>query len=228
MWRFKRSSISKDVRNWIEDSFAWAQEHGLTTQQTPLVTLSKEFFTAPALRSHEEAPVVVEALISDIKNICGIPDHEIDVVAIPSLAPEYSHSYQSTSETAATWSVIDGRSTISFNTQLLGKPSSLISALVHEVLHHILHCIEEYPPGGPEAEEISTDLMAIFMGFGAVQLNGAEQAGWQGYLRQDSRAYALAYFAQHTNKPVETVLETLVPRCKKTFKHALRALESDV
>jgi hypothetical protein len=111
---------------------------------------------------------------------------------------------------------------ISYDPALFARPAVLLSMLAHEVMHQRLHMIEELPPGGAETEELATDLHVITCGMGVLQMAGAEVAGWQGYLSQQSRAHALAVFLLARGIDPQEAIIALPPHSAKLLSKALR------
>jgi hypothetical protein len=222
MWPFTRPyPVSLDIVDWIDANFAWAIRHGLLSDQTPLVTLSKRFFTGPP-SSH---PDFVPHIVQDIKTILGIPKARITVMPLDQLDAQYRHSYSETSSIGGKWQGDRDEALIRFNPDHKTQPVMLIATMAHEVMHHVLHQIYELPPGDAETEELATDLHCITTGFGLFQMNGAEQAGWSGYMRQTTRAHALAMFIRMRGIAEADALRQLSPRSAKAVKQALRWID---
>ena len=217
---FWRCEVSEDIQDWIFESLLWAVEHGLFTAQTPLVLADRTFFTAP----RGKGPETVQALVKDIQGILGITDAAIAVIPLDTLPAEYRLDYNALGVTAGTWQTDEEQSLIRYDPALLDRPVALISTLVHEVMHQLLHLHVDASemPGGPAAEELSTDLHCISTGFGLLQLAGSEQMGWQGYLTQPSRAHALALFLHARGLDPAAALAALPPRAARYLKASLR------
>ena len=94
--------------------------------------------------------------------------------------------------------------------------------LAHEVMHARLSGLEDEVPGGAGAHELATDLGCIIAGFGVFQLQGADDAGWTGYMSQDSRAYALGLFLHRRGLERDSVARHLTPRCQKLLTKAMK------
>ncbi|MDU8929406.1 hypothetical protein RXV86_18585 [Alisedimentitalea sp. MJ-SS2] len=222
---FWKYPVSDEMQHWIADGFVWAVEAGLLTVQTPLVLPNKTFFTAPSGRNE----ATVKGLIADIARIVGVSDANIEVAQIEKLPPEYRHNYQSLGDTAGTWQGDTEQSLIRYDAELFARPVTMIATLAHEFMHEVLHLHVDGStlPGGAEAEELSTDLHVITSGFGVIQLAGAEQIGWQGYLSQPSRAHALALFLRVTESETAVALENLPPRSAKYLRRAMKFLKAN-
>jgi hypothetical protein len=209
--------VRPDTIDWIQANFHWAIRHGLLTDQTPLVTLSKQFFTGPPSTS----PDFVPHLVQDIKTILGIPKARIAVMPLDQLDAQFRHSYGQSAEVGGTWQGDRDEALIRYNPDHKTQPILLIATMAHEVMHHVLHSIYELPPGEAETEELATDLHCITTGFGLFQMNAAEQAGWSGYMRQETRAHALALFVRMRGLADADVLSQMAPRSAKAVRRAL-------
>ncbi|MCU0828378.1 MAG: hypothetical protein MUE52_13450 [Tabrizicola sp.] len=218
MWPFtRRYEVSDQTIDWLRDSFDWAIRLGLLTTRTPLVTLSKEFFTAPSSRS----PDFAACLVRDIQRILGIAQAEIDVLPLDQIDARFRHDYQSLAAIGGTWQGDGNAAVIHYSRDHLDQPMTFVAILAHEVMHHVLRGLPDLPPGGAEAEELSTDLHCITMGFGLFQLAGAEAVGWSGYLRQPTRAHALAMFLRLRGLDEAKALSALPPRSAGLLRASL-------
>ncbi|MGL6209037.1 MAG: hypothetical protein ACRC14_04310 [Paracoccaceae bacterium] len=217
---FRKYPVPEATLDWLEESFHWAIDNGFLGAKTPLITPTRDYFTAPRGNS----PEIVRQLVSDITRLMGMPEQNIEVLPLDRLRPEYRHSYQAISETGGTWQGSDGQSLIRYDPEMANRPVPFIATLVHEVMHHRLHDLADDMPGGAEAEELNTDLHCITCGFGMLQLAGAEATGWQGYMRQETRAHALAMFVQLREVDPTVLKAWLPPRSLSAVKGALTYL----
>lgn len=217
---FNKYQVTEDVQDWITESFGWAILHHLLTPDTQLVLPTKEFFHAPAGNS----PETVQALVDDLRHLLHLGDENIQVMPLDVLPDEYNHQYGQLSSVAGTWQGDTEQALISYNPEHAKHPIAFIATLTHELMHHVLHRIEQYPPGGPEAEELGTDLHCITTGFGVFQLSGAEDVGWQGYMRQPSRAHAFALFLAVREIDPEPALSHLTPRAAKALRRSIKEI----
>lgn len=212
--------VSQDVQDWIEDSFAWAAMNQIITPQTPLVVPTAAFFPAKS-----GAPdVVVAGLVDNLKGLLGLRDLQITLAPIEVLPDELRHQYGQMSDVAGTWQGDDAGGHIRYDPTLIRQPMTLISMLAHELMHQRLARSTGDWPGGAQAEELATDLHVITAGLGVIQLAGAEAAGWQGYMRQSSRAHALAVFLARQGMGPEQALAHLPPRAAKMLKRSVKEL----
>ena len=221
---FNRYDVSHKTQVWLVESFDWAIENGILTRDTPLILPTKSYFTAPSGSS----PEVVLAVFSDLKRLLNIADRQIELLPMEVLPLEYRRrDYRKLSEAGGTWQSDGTHSLIRYDPERAKRPISFIATLAHELMHDILHRIDEYPPGGAEAEELSTDLHCITAGFGVFQMAGAEDSGWQGYMRQSTRGHALALFLAIRQFPATEALAHLPPRAQSTLKRAAKEVVKD-
>lgn len=192
-WR-KKSLISEDLKDWIFENYAWAISQNPHWDKTPLVLPSKEFFRAPGGDGHD----VAMAVLDDIKRIMGIEDQNLKLHRENVLPDGYGHEYGKLSDVAGTYIYDPENPEISYDPRLLRQPMAFIGTLAHEVMHHILADVVDDLPGGEGAHELATDLHVIMAGFGVIQIAGAAQTGWMGYMTQESRAFALTVFLRLT------------------------------
>ncbi|SMX29814.1 hypothetical protein TRP8649_03953 [Pelagimonas phthalicica] len=205
--------VDEDTQDWVLENFEWAIATGLMTKDTRLVSPTAENFPV----SKGEPAFVARGLVDAIAGHLGI-ESGIEVRALDVIPAEYRIDYNATGDTAGTWQSDGNGAVISFDPSLAQRPMSFLSTLVHEMMHQRLHMTEMDFPGGLQAEELATDLHAITSGFGEVQMMGAEQAGWQGYMRQETRAFALSVFLDLTGEIAEHVPSRSAKLLRKTKK----------
>ncbi len=218
---FFKYAVSQDIQDWIFDSFVWAIDQNILNIDTKLIFPSKESFKAPKGQDIDTA----KALVNDLKSILNIQDEDIELVPMNALPDEYTHEYGALSDVAGTWQNDANQALISYNPNLMKTPMAFISMLAHELMHHVLHMRISLPPGGEEVEELSTDLHVITSGLGIIQMIGAEQSGWQGYMSQPSRAHALALFMAINDISMEEVTPALPPISIKFLKKSVKHIQ---
>lgn len=213
--------VDEDTQGWVIDSFEWAIENGLLLSETQLIAANAQNF--PAIQgAHED---VSRALVEAVQRHLGIVDQIIAVRPLDVLPPEYRYDPNAMGEVAGTWDSDGSDAVVTYDPAQQARPLAFLSTMVHEVMHHRLHMTALDMPGGFEAEELSTDLQCITAGFGAIQMSGAEQAGWQGYLRQETRAFAMAVFMAITGTSDDAVRALLPKRSFKLVRKAAKLLD---
>jgi len=220
MFWSKKPSISADMRDWIEDSFAWADtQFGMSWSLSRLlVTPDKTFFSAGS----GNTPEIAQAIANDISKL--LPTRSIPVAPINRISGEYRHEYQSSGEVGGMYIEDENGALILYDQERMAQPIPFINTMTHELLHPRLGPFVSLMPGGEAAHELSTDLHCITHGFGIFALEGPAQVGWSGYMTQESRAFALAYFLNKHSMDPKNALQYLSPRPAKALKRALKEL----
>lgn len=215
---FFRYPVSTDLQAWIADSFGWATRHGLLRASTPLVQANGSHFPAPRGATGADT---VEGLFTDLRRLLRLDGAKLHLAPLDLLRPEH-RSPLDVASVAGTWQSDEDAALIRYDPALIERPLVLIATLAHELMHHVLYQIEEEPPGGPAAHELSTDLHVITSGFGVLAMAAAEQSGWHGYLSQPSRAHALAVFLRVAGHDPDLAVRLLPPRSARLLRRALR------
>lgn len=221
---FFRNRISEDVEDWLLDRFEWSVEEGVLRRDTPLVLPTDAFFTARS----GKPDVLVPALIADILRLMNRSDDHIDCLPIdrPNAEIRSAASFQMQGEVAGAWDGDDMGSVIFYDPEMVARPLVLIATLVHEVVHHVMH--RHYPDALLEGaeEELQTDAVMITSGFGLIAMMAAEEAGWLGYMRQPTRAHALAMFLAVRGLETAPCETQLTSRMRKALRSSYRQVQS--
>ena len=223
MFSLNRYPVSEDMQEWIISEFLWAAKNGLLTTDTPLVTPTKAFFPTPSGTPED----IARGIIGNLLAVLGRANEQIGLLPLDRPAAEYraAGAFEQLGETAGAWTGDGDGSVIFYDPEAVARPLTMISTLVHEVMHHILNGV----PSGradPLEEEMRTDLHCITTGFGLLQVLGAEQAGWQGYMRQPTRLYALALFLEVRVIEPEAAQSRLSGRMKRGLIRAIRVVKT--
>ena len=209
--------VSEDMADWIYDSFDWYEARFDTADTLILPTAA--FFTAKKGTSAETARQV----LADVQTHLSY-SHPLTLAPLEVVPAELRQSYQSTGDVAGTFQSDGTDALITYDPELLNRPLALINTLAHEVMHAQLHDVVSDFPGGEGAHELATDLGCIIAGFGAIQMQAADDLGWAGYMRQPTRAYALAVFLSRRALPIDLAKPYLSARCFKLLKQAAKAV----
>lgn len=214
---WSRPTVSEDMRGWIYECFDWFD--GTFGPASSLILPTKAFFTAGGGIGQETANAVLE----DVKRSMRF-DETVEIVPLDVLSADYRHTYQSTSEVAGTFQNAGGVPLIQYDPEQMHRPIGFINVLAHELMHAKLSGLEDSIPGGAMAHELATDLGCIIAGFGIFQLQAADDAGWSGYMSQQSRAFALAVFLENRGLGIDDVKPFLSTRCTKLVTRAIKEI----
>jgi len=204
----------------------------------PLILPNLAFFPPTRERGHAKA----KHYFRKVTELCGAAAWPFELVAQeesfnPQLGP-LAVVRNVAPDPAGTFSLSSERKlTVTYDPDLLGRPTHLVATLVHEVAHAILMGIEAEVPGGSEMEEYATDVATVFLGFGTFGANtafeirqytdiGSGTQGWSmrntGYLVEAEWAFALAIFLSWRNEPMTAVTECLKPTPRTLLKQSMR------
>lgn len=214
---WSRPTVSDDMRDWIAECFDWFDAR-FEPPSVPILP-TREFFSAPGGQDAATA----ELVLSDIQRLTGI-ERRIELMPLDVLPEELRIDYHALSATAGTFQESGNSAIIQYDPELMKRPLLFINTMVHEVMHARLSGLEHDIPGGAAVHELATDLGCIIAGFGVFQLQAADDAGWTGYLRQPSRAHALALFLRRRELGIEAVAAHLSPRCRKLLRQAMKQI----
>ncbi|MEJ6709649.1 MAG: hypothetical protein QNK92_12800 [Amylibacter sp.] len=221
---WKTDFISEDLALWVFDNYTWAIDlYGPAFWLTPasLVRPTKDYFTAKGGGDHASALGV----FNDVKQLLHLTHLRIKLEPIPQLTPKHSFEHGQTSMIAAQYFHDDVEPLITYNPLVMAKPLDFISMLAHELMHAKLEPHIESLPGGEGAHELATDLHCIIHGFGLIQLQGAADAGWSGYMTQNTRAFATTIFTELTDSQ-DLITGNLRGREAKLIKKAAKTLNN--
>lgn len=220
---FRKYSVDAVTQDWIVDSFSWAARHALLTQGTNLVLPSQDFF--PTMHA-ESSETLVDGLAADLKRMLGISPEAVSVIPFNAALLPQEADCKGLGSTAASWQVEDGQSVIRYEPAMIEFPLVLIAALSHELMNHRLHAMDRKPPGYDYGSELCAEIHCIAAGLGLIQMLGAETVGRQGFLKQTTRAHALALFMRVRHIPLNTVSSLIPRRLDRRLSDAQRQIKS--
>ena len=126
--------------------------------------------------------------------------------------------------------------TLSYDPDYLNNPEAMIAVFAHTLAHYLGTSAKEPAPGGPENWPHTTEILAVFLGFGLMFANtalvlprggccGGPVVRRQAYVSQHDITYALAIFAALKELPQKDVLRHLKKPLRGHFKQALREVK---
>ena len=213
-------TISEDGLRWMADNFNWAIDKRLLTADTPLVLPTSEYF--PERRETPEQGVARR--VEDLRLHLRLSD-PVEVRPLDPVQERFRADFAELSGHGEMRSCGGLRSVIRYDRALIGRPGALLAMLAHDLMRHRLADLDEFPPGGPEAEELAVDLHVVSMGLGVIAMAGAEGDGWPGHITQAVRARALALFLYATARPADAALDHLPKGASAHLRDALAAAE---
>jgi len=124
---------------------------------------------------------------------------------------------------------------ISYNPSQLGDPAKLIATFAHELSHYLMSTAKTAPPGGWEVHELTTDLCAVYLGFGIFMATSAwnfesSNDGWQyqrqGYLNEPMLITAMVIWETLAGRDPLGALPYLKPHLAKDTKRAAKYIQN--
>ncbi|MDH5572421.1 MAG: hypothetical protein OEY89_11695 [Gammaproteobacteria bacterium] len=175
---YSKSVVDDDTKKWIFDTYAWALKSfgsDIFYDDTVLVLPTNDYFPDNSSDPSELALLIFER----VKKLAGMDEWDCDLVAQdPDVDPVISPAIvinNAPKGPAGSFKLEgnDNRVVITYNPDLIKKPEELIATFAHELSHYLSAVASELPPGGEEAWEPATDLIAVFIGFGVFLANSA-------------------------------------------------------
>ncbi len=223
---------------WMFDVYSWALRNlnaEVFFEHTILVCPSNAHFPG-----HVDSPLAMADLIfKRVVDFAGLnhwplrlePESSIESLVTPQL--QIGGELRGTGTlTITTQSSNDGL-VVPYSSDLLRDPEVLIATYAHNLAHYLGSAVQEPPPGGLENWPHITELLAVFLGFGAIMANTAfttkirSCASCAGpsvertnYLSQYDMTYALAIFANLKDIPANQVSAVLKKTLRPFYKRA--------
>ncbi|MES9833403.1 MAG: hypothetical protein ABW139_14310 [Candidatus Thiodiazotropha sp. DIVDIV] len=131
------------------------------------------------------------------------------------------------------------RLSIPYNPQQINNPEGMIASFAHILAYYLGQMSQEPPPGGADYWPETTELLAIFMGFGLMFANSAftfkggcgscynPSAVRQAALSEYEATYALALFAVLKEIPNATVSRHLKKHLRGFYKKAVKEIQAN-
>ncbi|MDJ0834418.1 MAG: hypothetical protein QNJ69_12920 [Gammaproteobacteria bacterium] len=218
--------LEEDSIHWMFDTYAWALDQfdaEYFYRHSVLVLPTNEFFPGRA-DSHAG---MAELIFRQVANYTGIGHWPVKVVA--EQACQISRNTQFAIEgplrqkNASTdlQTASEHWLEIPYNSNQVSNPEGMIASFAHIIAFYLGQLANKPPPGGAEYWPHTTELLAIFNGFGLMFANSAYTfkggcgscynplADRDAYLTERQSTYALAIFTVLKNIPLKQVQKHL-------------------
>jgi len=230
---------------WMFDTFAWALthfDHQEFFQRTQLIQPTNDFFPGNIDSRHGMA----ETIFNHVVKYAGLSHWPLQLQAPQSFSGQPPalldlSAVQRNSSTANTLPVLVASQPLAmtYNPQQASKPGDLASSYAHHLAQHVVAQSQQLPPGGAEYFNASTEIVAIFMGFGVMMANSAytfrggcgscynAQSNRQATLSEDNVIFALALFCRLKGIPTGDATRNLKGYLRRNFKQALKQIDRE-
>jgi hypothetical protein len=238
-WLFGQNRFLKDEdEDWHLTTWKWFLQNfgGIKRlKSSPFVNATSEFFPATDLTGSARAQYVFDC----VRKLAQAPERQyaISEQAEPADAPPLLESTHKC--VLGTFRNAQSEAFITYDPRCLAQPTILVTVFAHELSHSILDPVRATVPGGDVMYEYATDLMTVFLGFGAfgadraldflpgVGRNARETGFSVGYLREYDWVFALAVFLELRDQDVDDASPMLKSYLYSEVKTAVHYLKKN-
>ncbi len=227
-----QSVLDEDSIAWLFTCFGWALKHldsGVFINETQLITPSNEHFPGKA----NSLQGIANLIFNQVANHAGMGHWPYRLTDQNSWTGDDSPTVviegalrgaqcQASAQTPSKHQL-----NITYDANQINNPEAMIATFAHTLAHYLASTAAEPPPGGEENWSQTTEVVAVFLGFGIMFSNSAYsfRAGGCGscrgaasdrsnFLSQYDITYALAIFSRLKNIPTKQV----TPHLKKSLR----------
>lgn len=234
-----RNPLSQDEWDWLLATLKWLESEFPDRQAGAIALPSADHFPVASTDPTKRATQLFE----HVRAKCALEHIAVNLIAVegqsgPPVALSPAIASQQWSGAAGTFQIhadskVGNVPTITYATDLIDKPVTLIATFAHELAHLQLAFSPSCPPGGVECEEEATDFAAVWMGFGLFLAESAfvysaddTQMSWraQGYLNRIQLLTTMALVAARSGQSLEPVYAAM----SKHLASDLRKIEKFV
>lgn len=233
--------LDETYANWIFDVFGWALRNldaVMFREETVLVLPSNEHFPGRANNPADMAQLIFARVV----DFSGMQHWPLQLLppesclldpAGPTVMPGGLRGKRGVSASPAS-----ARLPLSYDPGYLNNPEATIAVFAHTLAHYLGSAADEPPPGGEGSWPQTTEILAVFLGFGLMFANtalvlprggccGGPVVRRQAFVTQQDITYALALFASLKRLQNKQVLPHLKKSLRGHFKRARREIEND-
>ncbi|WP_392339043.1 hypothetical protein [Moritella marina] len=243
---FSSKPLIDDIScEWMFDTFEWALthfDHQEFFQRSQLIQPTNDFFPGNIDSRHGMA----ETIFNHVVKYAGLSHWPLQLQAPqlfnpqpPALLDLSAVQRDSSGNHSLPALVALQPLAMTYNPQQASKPGDLASSYAHHLAQHMVAQSQQLPLGGAEDFNASTEIVAIFMGFGVMMANSAytfrggcgscynAQANRQATLSEDHVIFALALFCRLKGIATGDATRNLKGYLRRNFKQALKQIERE-
>ncbi|VAX11175.1 hypothetical protein MNBD_GAMMA25-1653 [hydrothermal vent metagenome] len=239
----KNETLNEDTSEWIFDSFAWALQNfdqRVFFDETILVIPSNKHFPGRVDSIEGMASLIFEQVkeYAGMKHWpCRLLDQNQAATAAPTMKVLINGNIRGNREIEPDAVADEHKLLIAYNSHQLNNPEAMIASYAHTLAHYLGSMAQQPPPGGEELWPQTTEVLAVFMGFGTMFANSASVfrggcgschnplAERTAFLSQDEITYALALFCVLKEIPNKAALPHLKKHLRSSFKSAVKEIQ---
>ncbi|QUM76852.1 hypothetical protein HWV00_11725 [Moritella sp. 24] len=243
---FRTNPLIDDAScDWMFDTFSWALmhfDHQEFFQRTQLIQPTNDYFPGNVDSRHGMA----DTIFNNVVKYAGLGHWPLQLQAPqcfsnqpPALLDLSAIQRDSSTKSNLPALIASQPLAMTYNPQQASKPGDLASSYAHHLAQHLVAQSQKLPPGGNEYFNASTEVVAIFMGFGVMMANSAytfrggcgscynAQANRQATLSEDNVIFALALFCRLKAIPTAEATKHLKGYLRRNFKQALKQIDRE-
>jgi len=232
--------LDQESITWLFESFGWALQHldsDIFFTDTILVTPRNEHFPGTA----NSIPGIAELIFNQVAAYAGMHHwpclliNQNDWVANDSPKVIIEGALRGPDGIPPADIAPEHRLAVTYDAQQINNPEALIATFAHTLAHYLASMAPESPPGGDENWAQTTEVVAVFLGFGLMLSNSAyafrtsgcgscrsAASGRNNFLSQYDTTYALAIFAHLKELPVKAVTAHLKKPLRGFYKQCAK------
>ena len=231
--------LEEDSIHWMLDTYAWALDQfdaDYFYQHSLLVLPTNEFFPGRA----DSHAAMAELIFQQVASYTGVGHWPVKVVAEQAcqISRNTQFSIEGPLRQKAAGTDLQTPSEqwleIPYNPNQVSNPEGMIASFAHIIAFYLGQMARVPPPGGSEFWPHTTELLAIFNGFGLMFANSAYTfkggcgscynplADRDAYLTERQSTYALAIFAVLKNIPAKLVQKHLKGHLRSFYKRSVK------
>jgi hypothetical protein len=206
--------------------------------EQPLVLPTSDYFSAAVLAGRADA----RAIFDEVRGLAGMAEWPCELRAGTAERPidagnAHLLRHEGGPPPCGTFQVGEGpggrHGIITYNPSMESDAVGLVATFAHELGHYLMATAKGDPPGGWDLQELHTDLIAVYLGFGLFMANNARsftsggsgwQAHWRGYLSESALVTATAIVERLADRDPQDAAPHLKSYLQKDLKRADRAL----
>lgn len=240
---FRESALlEEDSVQWLFDTYAWALNNfgsDIFFNESVMVLPTNDFFPGKANSQHELASLI----FSQVKKYGGLSHWPCKLQDQSICNPQEIPKVLINGALRGSKGIIEknvaeeNKLIISYHPEQVKNPEALIASYAHMLSHYLASMGQQVPPGTEQQWPLTTEVLAVFMGFGLIFSNSAytfnrNKCGScsgsipsrSGYLSQYEVTYAFAIFC--VLKKIQN--KAVMPHLKKSLRSFFKKSVKDI
>jgi len=238
----KQELLTEDTLEWLFEHFSWALrnfDRNVFFNDTILVIPSNKYFPGTVNSVEGMASLIFEQ-VKNYANMKHWPCRLVDQSKVHEPVQQAKVLINGTIRGAGGIEpdavAEDHKLLIAYNPQQINNPEAMIASYAHTLAHYLGSMAQEPPPDKEDLWPQTTELLAVFMGFGTMFANSASVfrgscarchnpfAERTSFLSEDEITYALALFCVLKEIPNKEVVPHLKKHLRSIYKRAAKEL----